>query len=98
MFLATAQLRSIEACNKGHTCTPFSKCDLKNLDAAVLFPCTGGICCPVTVSLNANENFDPSDVFPKNCGVATSDNKVSGGENATLGQFPWMALLGYKRN
>jgi hypothetical protein len=32
----------------------------------------------------------------KDCGLSYSD-RIVGGENATLGQYPWLARLGYNR-
>lgn len=36
--------------------------------------------------------------LPSECGVITSDDKITNGMNATLRQFPFMALLGYTQN
>ncbi|KAL3285559.1 hypothetical protein HHI36_000089 [Cryptolaemus montrouzieri] len=35
--------------------------------------------------------------FEEKCGLATAVNKITGGDVAELGQFPWMALLGFKQ-
>ncbi|GJQ76775.1 hypothetical protein Trydic_g15615 [Trypoxylus dichotomus] len=35
--------------------------------------------------------------LPKECGIMITDDKITNGEKATLGQFPFMVLLGYTR-
>jgi hypothetical protein len=35
--------------------------------------------------------------FP-NCGHLSNDDRISGGENAGLTQYPWLALIEYERD
>lgn len=35
--------------------------------------------------------------FKETCGMTFADNKVTGGKVAEIGQFPWMALLAFRR-
>lgn len=59
------------------------------------------VCCPENqISGNANTSVQnrKTSIFPVNCGLIMTTDKISGGRTADLGQFPWMALLGYKRN
>ncbi|KAK9878517.1 hypothetical protein WA026_022413 [Henosepilachna vigintioctopunctata] len=37
-------------------------------------------------------------IFSKECGLTNSQDKITGGKIADLGQFPWMALLGFKHH
>jgi hypothetical protein len=37
----------------------------------------------------------PFDELSKECGLSYTD-RIVGGINATLGQYPWLARLGYK--
>lgn len=46
-------------------------------------------------SIFTNQTDDVSNAsFPENCGLSLG-NRISSGENATIGEHPWMALLGY---
>lgn len=46
-------------------------------------------------SIFTNDTADVSNAsFPENCGLSLG-NRISNGENATIGEHPWMALLGY---
>lgn len=57
------------------------------------------ICCPQNNLLEnriTSIQNQKTDLFPVECGVTVSLNKISGGKSAEVGQFPWMALLGYK--
>lgn len=67
------------------------------------------VCCPpYKETKKEKEKEDPSllndriteeklsnlELFPSTCGI-DSNNKIINGDNATLRQFPWMALLGF---
>ncbi|XP_023313059.1 uncharacterized protein LOC111693139 [Anoplophora glabripennis] len=89
-------------CSEGSECIPLNKCKLEYLNS-ILFPCHNGLnlyCCPSEGVKNDTVTdllVRSRELFPKECGIAFIDDKITGGESADLGQFPWMALLGYKR-
>lgn len=47
-----------------------------------------------------NENLQESPLFPKppECGPISIANKIYGGDEAELGEFPWLANLEYKKS
>lgn len=91
------QVKSQSVCGKGFKCLPYSKCQLDD-EFLVVYPCNDRsattICCPENT-----KTVIPSRLaaFPEKCGDVLSDDRITGGERAGVGQFPWMALLGYKR-
>lgn len=85
----------------GLECLPIAECEgHKNLDFT--YACGGElerVCC-----LSKVDNFTgvstvtrqaKLSLLPKKCGLTPGQDKISNGINATIGQFPWMALLGY---
>lgn len=85
-------------CLENHKCVKFSEC---NLNGLIVYPCqyknSNLVCCPLNnVQINSTSLQSKSSLLSKKCGVPISDFKISGGEVANYGQFPWMALLGYK--
>lgn len=88
---------SQSVCGKGFKCVPYSKCRLDD-QFLVLYPCTdttvNTICCPENTKTSLPSRLA---AFPEKCGDVLSDDRITGGERASVGQFPWMALLGYKR-
>lgn len=70
------------------------------------------ICCPSTpINIvdptkitTSSAKFDPPDIsnhknlklLPKDCGYLEIGDKIRKGINATLNEFPWMALLSYE--
>lgn len=45
---------------------------------------------------STNESADDDEAWsqiPKECGLSRASNRIVGGEEAFLGQFPWMARL-----
>nr|XP_023024181.1 melanization protease 1-like [Leptinotarsa decemlineata] len=89
-------------CTKNNDCIPLSQCNPQYL-SSILYPCHSGLnlyCCPTKAAKNetiTNLLNRRKHLFPVNCGVVAIDNKITGGDIADLGQFPWMALLGYKQ-
>lgn len=47
------------------------------------------VCCPVTVKPRIS-------LLPRNCGQGYTGIRIHGGEEAPLGAYPWMAIMGYK--
>ncbi|KRT82250.1 Trypsin [Oryctes borbonicus] len=47
--------------------------------------------------INNNCESQSTEKLPKKCGLMKADEKITNGVNASLGQFPFMALLGYTR-
>ncbi|KYB26592.1 Transmembrane protease serine 9-like Protein [Tribolium castaneum] len=88
-------------CPEKHNCVPLSQCEIREADTFI-YPCHSGlnmICCPHgshNVNTTLLENRKTS-LFPVTCGLVMVSDKVSGGKVADLGQFPWMALLGYRQ-
>ncbi|XP_044265437.1 uncharacterized protein LOC123011852 [Tribolium madens] len=88
-------------CPEKHVCVPLSHCKVRDADTFI-YPCHSGlnmICCPLgshDVNSTALKNRKTS-LFPVTCGLVMISDKVSGGKIADLGQFPWMALLGYRQ-
>ncbi|KAK5649791.1 hypothetical protein RI129_000820 [Pyrocoelia pectoralis] len=58
------------------------------------------ICCGNATSLDSSIEFSVGKLIPNRsvCGLENNGNRIYGGEQATLEEFPWMALLGYIRN
>ncbi|KAJ4436622.1 hypothetical protein ANN_16753 [Periplaneta americana] len=94
------------ACKHGMTCMSLKDCAVhiknqQNHEVDVFFVCGGQqVCCPHQQSIptqpiqentanHVNMRLLPLD----KCG-GSFDDKITGGQNASLGQFPWMALLG----
>jgi secreted trypsin-like serine protease len=76
------------------------RCAVRDAEAFV-YPCHSGlnmVCCPSGSYPNGTtlENRKTS-LFPVKCGLVMTADKISGGKKADLGQFPWMALLGYRQ-
>lgn len=90
------------SCPKMSQCIPLTKCKRIETDS-FLYPCHAGlnmICCPENrIPENVTQTMQnrKTALFPVNCGLIMSSDKISGGKTAEPGQFPWMALLGYKR-
>jgi len=69
----------------------------------ILYPCHSGLnlyCCPIEDILQPEKVStitERSNFFPVECGVIALGDKITGGQDASYGQFPWMALLGYKQ-
>lgn len=74
---------------------------------ALLFRCSEGmpvkVCCPPLMEAPCRIQTKPEEhknykLFPHNkCGQTNAD-RVNNGQNATIGQFPWMAVLLYEGN
>jgi len=65
------------------------------------------ICCP-SAALAVKKPAEPTNVHlshpamrqladPEKCGIATADFRIVGGQDAQLGQFPWLVNLGYQQ-
>ncbi|KAK4885130.1 hypothetical protein RN001_001401 [Aquatica leii] len=84
-------------CSQNYECMPIPECkDMDSID--IIYPCDeNSICCPTINKSSSNESTITSriSVLPSNCGIVTSTNRIVGGDLAAIGQFPWMALLGY---
>ncbi|KAI4467778.1 tryptase-related [Holotrichia oblita] len=50
------------------------------------------------INLCEGQLIDKNRKIPDECGLVTTSDRIINGLNATLGQFPFMALLGYTRN
>lgn len=89
-------------CPKMTKCIPLTKCKRIETDS-FLYPCHAGlnmICCPenrISENVTGSITNRKTALFPVNCGLVMTADKISGGKTAEPGQFPWMALLGYKR-
>lgn len=89
------------SCSEQNECVPLSICAPS--PGRIIFPCHSGLnlyCCPsdrLTNDTLVNLLSRRKELFPVNCGVVYIDNKITGGETAELGEFPWMALLGYQQ-
>ncbi|CAH0551216.1 unnamed protein product [Brassicogethes aeneus] len=100
LFTIVSHVLAIDLCREHSSCVPLRKCHPKS-SSAFIYPCHIGlnlICCPNsdiqnTTSLETRKTL----LFPEECGEITNEKKIKGGKNADLGQFPWMALLGYKQ-
>ncbi|XP_072389748.1 venom protease-like [Diabrotica undecimpunctata] len=102
VFDVTEILSDASECSEDSTCVPLSLCNHAR-SSYVFYSCHNGLnsyCCPFEgVNQTTAEIFSRrQSVFPPNCGVVLTENKITGGETADLGQFPWMALLGYQQN
>lgn len=83
-------------CTSNHKCVPTSQCR----DTGILYPCKENfthVCCSSLDIITPGVNGIESRVsrFPPDCGIVSVTDRIVGGELATIGQFPWMALLGY---
>ena len=79
-------------------------------DARIIFPEDSGEIAenPTTTTIttttltssetNKNEKLEEDSLFPKppECGPVSFANKIYGGEETELGEFPWLANLEYK--
>ncbi|KAJ8960290.1 hypothetical protein NQ318_004015 [Aromia moschata] len=64
------------------------------------------VCCPDTpIATYAGDNTPPPPdvsthrnfgLLPKDCGYLSLGDKITNGEDASLNEFPWMALLSYR--
>ncbi|XP_067015516.1 venom protease isoform X2 [Anabrus simplex] len=90
------------SCMHPQQCITIENCSLtlgNTANAYTLFPCgyrDRQVCCPPKqqpLALANKISLLPMDT----CGVSV-ENKIIDGEDAIAGQFPWMALLGYKVN
>lgn len=89
-----------EVCPADLECIRFSQCKLDPNYEALYFPCRMNgeerICCPPSSKLETRHVVQSS-VFPKVCGQISLQDRITFGKTAALGQFPWMALLIYRR-
>ncbi|XP_017775180.1 PREDICTED: serine protease easter-like [Nicrophorus vespilloides] len=93
LILNTVVTSGVEACGKDLKCVPLSKCKVQ-MD--VLYPCKEGyVCCPEEKTTRIISRISE---FPVDCGLVDSDDRITGGKLARIGQFPWMSLLGYETN
>lgn len=52
---------------------------------------------PIDVTPTSNPGGNGNgQLLPSNCGQTSNLNKIFGGEATGVGEFPWMAVLGYK--
>lgn len=49
------------------------------------------VCCPA-------DSKPTTSLLPRHCGDGSTNNRIHGGEEAPLGAYPWMAVMGYKEN
>lgn len=88
-------------CGDGMICMSLEDCadhlrNQQNRETDLFFGCNGPqVCCPHLQSAQENKSSHVNmRLLPlKKCGHS-SESKITGGQNAALGQFPWMALLG----
>ncbi|XP_047110776.1 CLIP domain-containing serine protease B9-like [Schistocerca piceifrons] len=89
----------IYRCQSPYTCKNLTDCvnSLKRPEQLLFLPCSSGdevkVCCPRSDNLSRHNNFQ---LLNGTCGELSDINKIISGQNATIGQFPWMALLGYE--
>lgn len=50
---------------------------------------------PINKNITEHKNWK---MLPKNCGTLRAKSRITGGKTAALGQFPWLARLGYNRD
>lgn len=85
------------ACPKNFKCVPYKQCQNLN-KKSVIYPCVISgqnlVCCP-------DENrpepavISKSQAFPAKCGNTILNDRIIGGTVPTLGELPFMALVGY---
>lgn len=59
--------------------------------------------CSLCLQFNVQESFADFDItthrnwhlLPENCGQSLSTDRIIGGTNASMGQYPWLAQIGY---
>ena len=91
------------ACTPGLSCMSLAECkvqlrDQQQAESNILFSCNfrkHKVCCPFSPPVQEHPNMR---LLPnENCGSRTVP-KITNGQNALFGQFPWMALLGSRCN
>ncbi|KAF5293938.1 hypothetical protein FQA39_LY13643 [Lamprigera yunnana] len=89
--------RKSKGCSEQFECVPISNC--RELTEYIYYPCgTNSICCPpesFMASVRRPNITSRYSILPSECGLVLASNKITGGEISAVGQFPWMALLGY---
>lgn len=108
IFLACTNFEEQLTCPNKTQCIPLTKCssiyNRENYKKTKVFliSCHAGlnmVCCPQNSTMQNTKFFiqNPKmSLFPTACGVIEPINKITGGKTAEVGQFPWMALLGFK--
>jgi len=90
----TAQPRQM-TCIQDYKCVQASQC---RSTSEIVYPCNeeqNRVCCPAELLVENATVVVRTSAFPKSCGSVSTTDRITGGEIATVGQFPWMALLGY---
>lgn len=87
------------ACPKNFNCVTFSKCP--NIDTkSVVYPCiiddVTMVCCPKKDKPEP-ELVSRTSAFPEKCGEYILEDRIVNGKLASIGQYPFMALMGYTR-
>jgi len=91
------------ACASGLSCMSLAECtahlrDQQETESNILFSCNfkkHKVCCPFSPPMQEHPTMR---LLPnENCG-STSVPRITNGQNAGFGQFPWMALLGSRCN
>lgn len=92
---------SIHSC--GHILESLLSLSAEAVEFAKESQCTNSnetlICCGNATSLNSNSEFSVGKLIPNRsvCGLENS-NRIYGGEQTSIEEFPWMVLLGYISN
>ncbi|GLV36626.1 Melanization Protease 1 [Carabus blaptoides fortunei] len=95
-----AKEKEDNGCMIGLECLPISECEgHRNLDFAYGCGDNDRVCCLSKVDNFAEVSTETRQLkaalLPTKCGLTSGQDRIANGVNATIGQFPWMALLGY---
>lgn len=83
-------------CTENLKCVPITRC---RSHSDIVYPCNENhVCCSPEkiIERNISSVVLDTSAFPNSCGISADNDRFLGGTLATMGQFPWMALLGYK--
>lgn len=84
-------------CPSDNSCVPAVNC---RETGDILYPCNENythVCCLSSNTIVPGVTGIESrlSLFPSDCGIVSVTDRITGGELAAMGQFPWMAILGY---